>query len=407
MTTMNVAMLLSCDSFELFYERVLRLDFERYLSTYRNDWSWDHARGLLANGLRPTLYLPSLNHSGRHETETGVAVRFLKLADWYRPVERLRRACRATRWSLYAQEQANAAAFRRSLDAALREDAVDVLYVQEYWGGRFDYLARHVTVPLTGVDQGGLAGGTVTAFKRASFARAAALYAQTRDECDVVAAHGGRATLQPNGCDTDYFRPPPPDAPHRAKTLLTVARLTDKQKRTSDLIRAMAMLGDDWSLDVIGDGPDRAWLGALAAEVGVAGRVRFHGFRTRAEVRDALHRCGVYAMPSSNEGVCLALLEAMACEASVVGTRIRTFETMVEDGVSGRLVPVGDPAALAGAIDDAWARREAFGRAAVAAVAERFDSRVLYRRLADSLRAAAGRGPTSGMAEACVATATA
>ena len=389
---MNVAMLLSCDSFELFYERVLGLDVDRFLTSYRNDWSWDYARGLLANGVRPTLYLPSIHHDGLHETETGVSIRFLKLARWFGPLDRFRRACRATRWTLYAQERVNAAAFRGPLEAAIEADRVDLLYVQEYWSGRFDSLASRLSLPITAVDQGGLSGGVVKTFKRSALARAAAIYCQTRDECAIVAAHGGHAVLQPNGCDTTFFKPPTPDrAAARSKTILTVARLTDKQKRTSDLIRALALLDASWRLDVIGDGPDHAMLAALAASLGVADRVAFHGFKTRAEVRDALYRCGVYAMPSSNEGVCLALLEAMACGASVVGTRIRTFETMIDDRVNGRLVPVADPAALAAAIDDCWARRAAFGPAATRTIAERFDSAMLLRRLATSLSAAAGR----------------
>ena len=389
--TLNVAMLLSCDTFELFYERVLGLDFDRYLKSYRNDWSWDFARGLRAEGVRAILYVPSLHHGGIHETEDGTSVRFLKVAPWYRPLEKFRRACRATRWSLYAQEYVNAIAFRRPLDGALRADAVDVLYVQEYWGGRFDYLSSRSPVPITAADHGGVPTGIFRGFKRRTFARAPTLYTQTRDEADIVAAQGGRPTFQPNGCDVELFTPPDADAPPRAKTILTVARMTDKQKRTSDLIRALAALDPSWTLELIGDGPDRPMLAALADALGVAPRVRFHGFKTRAEVRDAMRRCGVYAMPSSNEGICLALIEAMACGASVVGTSIRTFRTIVDDGVNGRLVPVGEPATLAAAIDDAWTRREPFGRAARQTIRERFNCATLFRQLADSLRAAAGR----------------
>jgi glycosyltransferase involved in cell wall biosynthesis len=384
---LNVALLLSCDTFESFFGDVLKLDRDRYLSSYRNDWSWYYAQGLLANGVRPTLYLPSVRHAGLHETDVGVPVRFLPCAGWYRPVAKARRAFRATRWSLYLQEHVNAAAFFPALAEALSQDRIDVLYNQEYWNGRFDHLAARVRVPLVAMDHGGTPGGVVKFAKRRAFARAAALFSQTRDECRHVERYGGRPILQPNGCDGSFFHPAP-EPQFRSKTILTVARLTDKQKRTSDLIRATALLDPSWSLDVVGTGPDRTALEALADGLGVAERVRFRGFQGRGEVRDLFRRCGVYAMPSANEAVCLAVLEAMACGAAVVVTRIRAFESLVDDGVNGLLVPVGDPAALAAAVDRAWADHDRLGRAAAERVARDFDSRKLYRRLADKMREA-------------------
>ena len=391
---LTVAILLSCDTFESFFGKVLGVDAQQYVSRYRNDWSWYYAAGLIKNGFRVLLYVPSLHSRGRHETDAGVAVRFLPTASWYRPLAPLRRASRATRWSLYAQERINAMSFARPLRESLAADGVDVLFNQEYWGGRFDHLladaSRTSGVPVVGMDQGGVPDGTVRWFKRRTFARAAAILSQSGDEVRRVAAFGTEPRLQPNGGDVSFFSPPPPDAPPRTKTILTVARLTDKQKRTSDLIRAVALLDDDWSLDVVGTGPDLEFLKAVAGDAGVAGRVRFLGFKGRDEVRDLYRRCGVYAMPSSNEAVCLALLEAMACGAAVVATRIRTFTALVDDGVAGLLVPVADPAALAAAIDAAWLDRDALGREAVRSVTERFDADTLYRQLADRLRDAAG-----------------
>ena len=339
--------------------------------------------------MRVILYLPSLNGRGLHETETGTSIRFLPMPWWYRPLAKLRRACRATRWSLYAQERLNAAAFAPALKRAMREDGAGALYLQEYWGGRFDRLAGRVGVPVVAQDHGGLARGVVKWFKRKSFARAAELYAQTDDEVRTVARYGKAARLQPNGIDASFFRPPPPDAPPRAKTVLTVARLTDKQKRTSDLIRATARLDDSWSLDVAGTGPDRATLEKLAADLGVSGRVRFLGFVGKDRVRSLLQTCGVYAMPSANEGLPLAIMEAMACGAACVVSRIRAFDGVIDDGENGLTAPVADPPALAAAINKAWAGRDALGRAAVETVANRFDAKALYRRLADTLRAAA------------------
>jgi glycosyltransferase involved in cell wall biosynthesis len=239
-------------------------------------------------------------------------------------------------------------------------------------------------VPVTGADHGGLSKGVVKIFKTAAFDKATVCYGQTEDECKVVASYGGFAELQPNGCDVAEFFVDPSVV--RAKTVLTVTRLTNKQKRTSDLIRAMTYLPEEWTLDVVGTGPDKAMLEALAVDLNLSSRIRFHGFVSRANVRDFLRKCGVYAMPSANEAIALAALEAMACGAAVVLSRIRAFEQMVVDGENGRLVPVGDVQGLASAIIDAWEHRESWGQAASEVVATRFNTKVLYARMAASLR---------------------
>jgi glycosyltransferase involved in cell wall biosynthesis len=388
---LKVAMLLSCGSFEGFFGRVQGQTRESYLASYRGDWAWYYAAGLLANGIQPILYIPSLHESGRYETDTGIAVRFLPLARWYRPFEQVwpKRFSRLTRFTLYADERLNTIAFMSPLRAGLAEDGIDLLYVQEYWSGRFDHVVGRVGLPVAAADHGGLSRGVLTAFKRAAFARSAVIYSQTPDECEIARSYGAPALLQPNGCDTSQFMPGDPAA--RTKSVLLVSRLTNKQKRISDLIRAMALLPEDWTLDILGAGPDLDMLTGLAAELGLSPRITFHGFVGRDVVRERLRTCGVYAMPSSNEAVAIAALEAMGSGASVVLSRIRAFEMLVEDGKDGRLVPVGDPEALAAGILDAWENREARGRAAAETVRRRFDTTVLYRNLARSLREAAAQ----------------
>ncbi len=382
----TVAMLLSCTSFEGFFGRVQGQSRESYIASYRGDWAWYYAAGLQRNGVAPILYIPSLHESGRHETDTGIPVRFLPLPRWYRLLEGVwvKRALRRSRPTIYADERLNTHGFLGPLQAAIAQDRVDVLYVQEYWSGRFDHLVQRVGVPVAGADHGGLARATMLRFKRSAFARAAALYSQTPDECASVRAHGGVPILHPNGCDTDFFCPDP-TVPRR-KTILTIARLTNRQKRISDLIEALARLPHDWTLDIVGTGPDRGLLEQRVARLGLRERVTWHGFLGRDQVRDRLRRCGVYAMPSSNEAVAIAALEAMGCGCAMVLSRIRAFEHLVHDGVNGRLVPVADPDALAAAIEEAWTQRALWGPAATATVRARFDTRVLYRDLAASLR---------------------
>jgi glycosyltransferase involved in cell wall biosynthesis len=387
---MNVAMLLSCSSFEGFFGGTLKQTTESYLQKYRNDWSWYYARGLLEQGITPILYIPALYETGKHETDTGVQVRFLPVEPWYRPLERvwLKRVLRQTHLTTYAEERVNAISMMRSLREALAEDKIDLLYVQEYWTGRFDHIVHRVDVPVVAADHGGV-DRVVKLFKREALQKAILCYSQTENERQVIERYGGRAIFQPNGCDVSEFSPDP--NVQRGKTILTVTRLTNKQKRTTDLIRALAELPEEWTLDIVGTGPDRGMMEELTVDLGLTSRVKFHGFVSRAGIPGFLRRCGVYAMPSENEGLAVAALEAMACGASVVFTRIRGFEPLVTDGENGRLVPVGDVKSLAAAILDAWDHREAFGRAAAETVRTRFNNRVLYAQLADSLRGAAHR----------------
>jgi glycosyltransferase involved in cell wall biosynthesis len=383
---MNVAILLSCGSFEGFFGGVQKQSRAQYLKSYRNDWSWYYARGLLDNGMKPILYIPALHEAGKYETDANVPVRFLPLARWFRPFEQvwIKRLTRQNRWTLYAEERINTIAFMASLREALTLDNVDLLYVQEYWSGRFDHITHRVSLPVTGADHGGLSQNVVKTFKRSALNKAALCYGQTEDECRLIEQYGGRSRLQPNGCDVSEFFPEP--AAQRSKTILTVARLTNKQKRTTDLIRALAYLPEEWTLDIVGTGPDKPILEKLATDLDLSSRIRFHGFVGRSEVRDFLRRCGVYAMPSANEAVALAALEAMACGAAVVLSQIRAFEQLVVDGVNGRLVQVGDVKGLAAAVVDAWNRREALGKAANSTVRERYDTNILFSQLAESLR---------------------
>jgi glycosyltransferase involved in cell wall biosynthesis len=236
-------------------------------------------------------------------------------------------------------------------------------------------------------DHGGVSDGMLKLFKPAAFKKAILCYGQTEDECRMIEKFGGRSQLQTNGCDVSEFFPDP--TAQRGTTILTVTRLTNKQKRTSDLIRALAELPEQWTLDIVGTGPERGMLESLAAKLNLSSRVRFHGFVGREQVRDFFRRCGVYAMPSANEAIALAALEGMACGAAVVLSRIRAFEQLVTDGINGRLVPVGDVKRLAAAIIDAWENRDSLGQAASETVRTRYNTRILYSQLAESLRGAA------------------
>jgi glycosyltransferase involved in cell wall biosynthesis len=128
--------------------------------------------------------------------------------------------------------------------------------------------------------------------------------------------------------------------------VLTPARL-DAQKGHDVLFEAIARVPDAVFV-LAGEGPERERLEALAARLGIAGRVRFLG--RRDDVPQLLAACDVFALPSLYEGSSLAVLEAMAAGAPIVSSAIGGTDELIDDGRSGLLVAPGDPEALAQAL---------------------------------------------------------
>jgi glycosyltransferase involved in cell wall biosynthesis len=137
---------------------------------------------------------------------------------------------------------------------------------------------------------------------------------------------------------------PPDDVPASARILLSVARLTE-QKGIDVAVRALPSLPDDTVLVVLGDGPERAQLEALARELGVGERVFLPG--RVPDVAAWLRRATVLVHPARWEGFGLGVLEAMLAGLPVVATNVSSLPELVVDGQTGLLVQPDDPAALA------------------------------------------------------------
>ena len=101
---------------------------------------------------------------------------------------------------------------------------------------------------------------------------------------------------------------------------------------------------------LIGDGPERERLAALATRLGVSARITVTG--ATSDVGAYLAAADVFAAPSRNEGMGRALVEAMALGLPVVGAAVGGIPAVVTDGVCGRLVPADDVEALAQALTD-------------------------------------------------------
>jgi teichuronic acid biosynthesis glycosyltransferase TuaC len=91
---------------------------------------------------------------------------------------------------------------------------------------------------------------------------------------------------------------------------------------------------------IIGEGPDRAQFEALARELAIESQVQFAGRQSRSEVANAMRRCAVFVLPSSNEGLGCVYLEAMSCGKPAIGCRGQGIDEVIEHGKNGWLIPV-------------------------------------------------------------------
>jgi len=212
-----------------------------------------------------------------------------------------------------------------------------------------------------------------------------------------------RVVSIPTGIDLDRFRTGdvrsakvaaglPPEA-----FVIGIVATLRSWKGHRYLFEAFAKREDRESrLVVVGDGPQREALGALARELGIAERVTFAG--NREDVAPWLRAFDLFCLPSyANEGVPQALMQAMATGLAVVTTPVGSIAEIVEDGVSGLLVKPGSADALRDAIDALAAnpaRREALARKARESALQRFSEDRMADAMQDVFRYAArtGRG---------------
>lgn len=212
------------------------------------------------------------------------------------------------------------------------------------------------------------------------YARADAVTAPTPRAVDLISRRAGLTHAFPvsNGIDADAYErardavaarrgaPAEPAAPYEPTTLF-VGRL-DQEKRVDELIRAFARIAPDvpGRLDVVGDGERRAAWEGLAARLGVAGRVRFRGFLSDAELLTAYAEADLFCMPGVAELQSLVTMEAMAARLPVVAADAMALPHLVRVGTNGELFRPGDVDELAGhlrtLLTDA-ALRERYGAA--------------------------------------------
>ncbi len=118
-------------------------------------------------------------------------------------------------------------------------------------------------------------------------------------------------------------------------------------KRIPDLIRAFALIVKEVpaKLLLVGEGPEVPRIRRLVDTLGVTDQVLFTG--KRADLPELLSVSDVMVLPSEKEAFGLVLLEGFACGVPAVGTKAGGIPEVIQDGINGHLVPIGDPEAIA------------------------------------------------------------
>ncbi|MFI5233539.1 MAG: glycosyltransferase, partial [Gemmatimonadales bacterium] len=188
---------------------------------------------------------------------------------------------------------------------------------------------------------------------------------------------GLEVTVAPMPVNTALFSPGTP--PRAADRFLFVGRLNE-QKGIALLLEALAAAAPGTSLDVAGDGPDRAALESRAAALGLTHRVRWLGAQSQAQLVPLYRAATAVVIPSEDEGLGLVAVEGQLCEAPVIAFRSGGLADVIEDGRTGILTPPRDVRALAAALDALVARGDrgaALGKAGRAGALARYSPDVV------------------------------
>jgi glycosyltransferase involved in cell wall biosynthesis len=255
-------------------------------------------------------------------------------------------------------------------------------------GGQLRYVAYRVTDPLSTI---------TTAVSRAAVDEAVRRHA----------APSRKITYVPNGIDVSAYRP---DGAERAAyrevlgtsgAFLWVAagRLVEAKDHAT-MLHAFGRLRASGSRSVLliaGAGPLEQGLRRLSGSLSLAEHVRFLGMRT--DLPSILRAADAFVMSSAWEGLPVVLLEAGATALPIVATDVSGTRDVVVDGVSGTIVPPGDPAALAAAMQRLEGlpaeERVAMGTASRAHIESEFDADAVADRWEAMYRARHGARETT------------
>jgi len=308
-----------------------------------------------------------------------------------------------------AADRLSAGALRDTIRLA-RAGRIQVIHSHGKGAGLYGRIAARLTGATSvhtfhGIHPSGY-GGLYLRLERALSRRTFAVVHVSESQAALARALGlapaGRTRVIVNGIDAASVRAAAAGAPISRATLGlepdalvlgTIARL-DPVKRLEVLLRALPLLVarvPEAQLLIVGDGPERDALPALARTLGLEDRVVFAG--AIPDAARVLPLVDLYVTASRREGLPTALLEAMACGVPVLATEAPGHVDAVEPEITGRLVPLDDAPGLAAAaallLRDP-ALRARMGRAGRERVEQHFTRGRMLSEIAALYREAAG-----------------
>jgi glycosyltransferase involved in cell wall biosynthesis len=232
------------------------------------------------------------------------------------------------------------------------------------------------------------------AIERAMARSSDMLLCQNRQEIDEI----HRLRLQPrqgvyhvgNGIDLSDFKARTAAPQNARPVILFVGRLEPVKNQTM-LFRALEMLRDkhDFELQLVGDGPLQSAYEAEVAQRGLAGRVKFLGYRY--DIPALTGQADIAVLTSVKEGIPRALMQASAVGVPILATNVKGTREVVVDGETGFMVRLDDVPALAGRLDtllgSAELRRD-MGARGIEHARRHFDEARVVERLARLYRIA-------------------
>lgn len=198
-------------------------------------------------------------------------------------------------------------------------------------------------------------------------------------------APGVRVEPLTNGVETSLFRPVEPSlpAPAEGRRRVIVPRRLFHKNGVEYFVRALPLIATEVDVEavLVGDGPEREKLEALAAELGVTDRIRFLGARPNAEMPGILCSAELAVFPSLMEATSVAALECMACGLPVAASDVGGLPEIVSEAVGG-LFEVASPTEMARVVVGLLRRPDlaALGAEARRRVAERWSNARLAAR---------------------------
>ena len=239
-------------------------------------------------------------------------------------------------------------------------------------------------------------GAMAEKFGQAEFTIAITQWLQEQVRRDYPDLREDQVVLGRIGVDTLKWKPLPGDDEIRGNDnagplrIITVGRLHDS-KGYDVLLNALGLLrerGVDFRLTMIGDGPERDALTAQRDGLGLTEVVELTGSLGETQIIEAMRRSDVFVLSSHAEPLGVVSMEAMSMEVATVATDAGGVGEIITDGVDGELVPPGDAAALADALQglaEDTERRRRLAHAGRRSIIDRFDSRrgaaTLFERL--------------------------